>query len=221
MHPTHWLRTAAVSRAMGRQIPWAAIEPVYRAGERSITSIAEEFGVAESTITRKARREAWNRAAGNSAEIVAERGERPVLQLVSGARAPSAPASALEKIAARVGELDTGTQSDIVQIQRQDMRRARALVMALMQELEQQTEHIDLLRDLSEVMSDPDEKGRDKRSELLQKLISHANRTSTMKTLVDSLRLLVALEREAYGMDAKLKSGATLEDWLEVVDNDA
>ncbi|MFZ6645058.1 hypothetical protein ACO0LO_05035 [Undibacterium sp. TJN25] len=112
---------------------------------------------------------------------------------------------------------DSDVHGDIVLAQRKDIRRSRMLVMALLQELEQQTGSVDTLAGLTELMEAADDKARDKRNELFQKVISHANRTSTLKSLVDSLRLLVALEREAFGIDVKQKTGKTIEDWLEVV----
>ena len=44
-----------------RVIDWDAIEKEYRAGIRSLRDIADEFGVAESAIRKKAGKEEWLR----------------------------------------------------------------------------------------------------------------------------------------------------------------
>jgi hypothetical protein len=211
---------------MGKLIPWASIEPVFKAGNKSLSEIAAEFGVAESTIIKKAKREAWIRS--DTAQSQDAPQVRPLLQLVADASPVPASIAGLRHVQALALEPKPMSQDEVIVAQRQDVSRARALVAALMQELEEQTCHIELLHELSEAAQAGEEKAdtrleekaRGKRNELLQKALSHSNRTSTMKTLVDSLRLLIGLEREAHGLDVKLKHGTTIEEWLDVVSED-
>lgn len=200
-----------------RKIDWEPIELAFRTGVMSVKTIAAEYGVSESGISKKARRDSWQR------DNVVRARSRTVAKLNATVLSlvPANPAIHIESEKKAGPQLDSTSaeiQGDIILAQRKDIRRSRALVMALLRELEQQTGSIDALTELSELIAASDDKGRDKRSELFQKVISHANRTSTLKSLVDSLRLLVALEREAFGIDIKQKTGKTLEDWLEVVD---
>lgn len=202
-----------------KKIDWTAIELEFCTGTKSVRDIANEFSVSESGINKKARRECWQRdtATRTRAKTLAKL-NATVLSLVPSkpmTQATEGISVRLEKGAAGAGE---EVQSDIVFAQRRDIRRSRALVMALLQELEQQTGSMDVLNELTELAAATDDKAREKRNELFQKVISHANRTSTLKSLVDSLRLLVALEREAFGIDVKQKTGKTIEDWLEVVE---
>ncbi|MES2073459.1 MAG: hypothetical protein V4488_24105 [Pseudomonadota bacterium] len=183
----------------------------------SVKAIAAEYGVSESGICKKARRESWQRDSGARAHTrTVTKLNATVLSLVPSSLAIYAEGE--KKAGPQLDGASAEMQGDIILAQRKDIRRSRALVMALLRELEQQTGSIDALTELSELIAASDDKGRDKRGELFQKVISHANRTSTLKSLVDSLRLLVALEREAFGIDIKQKNGKTLEDWLEVVD---
>jgi len=202
---------------MAKRIAWQEVELKYRAGDMSLKSIAAEFGISESSISRKAKSNAWQRkpAMAGTDRLRTVRIEKAALS--DGAATIHGPDGSQKASVITMEQKGGAAQDEIILAQRRDIRRSRALVMALLQELEQQTGHIDILNDLSEVMAEPDEKGRDKRSELLQKLMSHASRTSTMKTLVDTLRLLVALEREAFGIDSKQKGGGSIEEWLEVV----
>lgn len=84
---------------------------------------------------------------------------------------------------------------------RKDISRNRDLLRKLVDELEQQTDNMELLRQLGEIMYTPDEKGRDKLNEGCQAVISLPERTKTMKALGETLKVLIGLEREAFGLD--------------------
>ncbi len=201
-----------------RKIDWASIELEFRTGAKSAKSIAAEFGVSESGLSKKAKRENWqrDRVARTRGRALAKL-NATMLSLVPSDPAKQSEAGDIGRYQRDAATIDDEVQGDIILAQRRDIKRSRSLVMALLQELEQQTGSIDSLSELSELIAGADDKARDKRSELFQKVISHANRTSTLKSLVDSLRLLVALEREAFGIGVKQKTGKTIEDWLEVV----
>ena len=66
-----------------------------------------------------------------------------------------------------------------------------------------------LLAGLGEVMRSPDENGQDKLNDLYRKIISLPERAKTAKTLAETLRIAVDMERQAFGMDAKGADGAT------------
>ena len=93
---------------------------------------------------------------------------------------------------------------------RRDIHRARNLANALLDEREKQTDPITLalLVDLGEIMREPDESGQDKRNDLYRKIISLPERAKTAKTLAETLRITVDMERQAFGMDAKGADGA-------------
>ena len=78
--------------------------------------------------------------------------------------------------------------------------------MKLLGELEASTDNIELFEQLGELMRSEDDKGQDRLNDLYQKVISMGGRTKTMKDLADSLKTLVGLERQAYGLDAEIKS---------------
>ena len=88
---------------------------------------------------------------------------------------------------------------------RRDIHRARNLANALLDELEKQTDPITLalLADLGDMLRSPDESGQDKLNDLYRKIISLPERVKTAKTLAETLRIAVDMERQAFGMDAK------------------
>ena len=50
-------------------------------------------------------------------------------------------------------------------------------------------------------MWSPDDKGNDKVNDLYMKIISMPGRVKSMKDLSDTLKTLIALERQAFGLD--------------------
>jgi hypothetical protein len=81
---------------------------------------------------------------------------------------------------------------------------ARGLVLcqSLLQELEDQTFDTVILGQLGELMRSPDDAGMDKLNDLYKKIISTPGRVDTAKKLIESIKSAVAMEREAYGIDA-------------------
>lgn len=182
-----------------KQIDWESLEIQYRAGVRSLKDIGQEFGVSDAAIIKRAKRDGWTRDL--KAKIQAK-----AAALVSAA-AVSKEVSAQTKIAeAAVVEANAQAAADVILSHRKDIGRARRLTAALFDELEQQTdpETLSILRNLGEIMADPDEKsGRDRMQEIYQAVISLPERSKTMKTLTESLQKLVDMERVSFGVDDK------------------
>lgn len=99
---------------------------------------------------------------------------------------------------------DAATQLTYVRLnQRKDIQRSRKIAMSLFDELEMMVgqENVKLLEMLGELMWSPDDKGNDKVNDLYMKIISMPGRVKSMKDLSDTLKTLIALERQAFGLD--------------------
>ncbi|MFW2076567.1 hypothetical protein ACG94X_02385 [Acinetobacter sp. ULE_I010] len=99
---------------------------------------------------------------------------------------------------------DAATQLTHVRLnQRKDIQRSRKIAMSLFDELEMMVgqENVKLLEMLGELMWSPDDKGNDKVNDLYMKIISMPGRVKSMKDLSDTLKTLIALERQAFGLD--------------------
>lgn len=175
-------------------IDWSAIERDYRAGVKSLRSIAAENNVTDGAIRKRAKRDGWERDLSQRIKARADELVRraTVRTVVRTENAVS------ERV---LVEVNAQVQTDIMLAHRTDIQRSRKLAMTLMRELELQTDHLPLLEQFAEIMFQPDEKGQDKRNELYRKLISLSSRASTMKTMADSLKTLIGLERQAFGLD--------------------
>lgn len=173
---------------------WDAIHPHYRAGIRSLKDIGAEFDVSDAAIIKHARKEGWSRDLKGKIQAKADK-------LVSAAMV-SAEVSAQTKVTEKLTiEVEAEVQSRIRLDHRKDIGRSRTLAMALLEELESQTKQVPELDRLGDLMYSPDDKGIDKLNELYQKIISLPGRTKTMKDLGDTLKTLIALERQAFGLD--------------------
>ena len=108
-------------------------------------------------------------------------------------------------------EANAQDQASVRLSHRKDIQRKRAIVASLMDEMEAQVgpEKAALLAGLGEVMRSPDDAGQDKLNDLYRKIISLPERAKTAKTLAETLRIAVDMERQAFGMDAKGADGAT------------
>ena len=175
-------------------IDWDTLAVHYRAGIRSLKDMGLQFGVSDAAIIKKARKEGWTRDLKGKIKAKADK-------LVSAAMV-SAEVSAQTKVTEKLTiEVEAQVRSRIILSHRQDIPAARNLVSKLFKELELQTDGIELLEALGEIMRTENESGQDKQNDLYKKVISLAGRSSTLKSLVDSLKVMIALEREAFGLD--------------------
>lgn len=187
---------AAVPDAKKAAVDWERIELDYRAGIKTLRQIADEHGITHGAINKRAKRDGWERDLSEKINARAD-------ALVSKALV-SATVSKETKIAERqVVDANAHAVADIRLAHRSDIRRARTLTNALLSELEQQTDPgtLELLGQLGELLRSEDDNGQDKRNDLYVKVISLSERSKTMKTLAESLRVMVDMERTAFGMD--------------------
>ncbi len=179
---------------------WETIEYDYRAGIKSLRQIASEHGLSEGAIRKRAKRDEWTRDLSAKIQAKADDLVRKAEVRTSGTHKPSDPA--MERA---VVEANAQAVADVRLAHRKDIQRSRSIVMNLMTELELQSgpENAALLEELGELMRREDDKGQDKLNDLYHKIISLPGRAKTMKDLGESLRVLVTLERQAFGMESE------------------
>lgn len=188
-----------------KQPDWEAIERAYRAGLLSIREIASAHGITHGAINKRAKRDGWERDL--KAKIKAKADALVSKRSVSTAVSTKSPDTEREII-----ELNAEVIANIRMAHRGDISRGRRLTNKLLDELESLTDNRDLFDELGELMREPDDNGQDKRNDLYQRIIDLPGRTKTMKELAETLKTLVALERQAYDLD--VKQGGSEEDTL-------
>lgn len=177
-------------------IEWDLIERDWRAGVKSQAVMAKEYGVSRAAMNKRFGKMGITRDLGGkvraaAATIVAQSAVED-----DSTGADRAPASDRDII-----EANANLQSQIILGHRRDIQRSRRLSMGLLDELEQQSDNQDLIEQLTDALYDPDDTGIKKKIAALEKLTSLGSRAGIIKTLTESLRTLIALERQAFGLD--------------------
>ncbi|ENU80605.1 hypothetical protein F975_01659 [Acinetobacter sp. ANC 3789] len=179
-------------------IDWEKIELDYRAGVKSLREIAAEHEISDGAIRKRAKRDDWSRDL--SAKINAKAEDLVRKDLVRSEVRTQTAISEKETIDANAHQ-----QAAVRLSQRKDIQRSRSIAMQLFDELEHQVgvANVELLEALGDLMRSEDEKGQDKLNDIYHKIISLPGRVKSMKDLSDTLRNLIALERQAFGLDDK------------------
>lgn len=190
-----------MSDAKKKLIDWEAVELHYRAGIRSLKDIGAEYGVSDAGIIKRAKRDGWDRDL--RAKIQAKAEAKVSASLVSAEVSAQTKASERQIVEANASKI-----ADVQLAHRKDIQRKRSIVARLMDELEAQVgpENAALLADLGDMLRNPDENGQDKLNDLYRKVISLPERARTAKTLAETLRIAVDMERQAFGMDKDTKA---------------
>ena len=177
---------------------WERIELDYRAGIKSLRQVAGEHQISEGAIRKRAKRDDWTRDLSERIQAKAE-------QLVRTESVRSEVRTEEGFSERQVVEANAQGMADVLLAHRRDIQRSKSIVMRLLDELEQQTglENVALLEELGELLRSEDDKGQDRLNDLYRKIISLPERAKTMKSLADSLRVTVDMQRQAFGMDAK------------------
>ena len=173
-------------------IDWEGIEGHYRAGVRSLRDIAAEYGLGESGIRKRAKRDGWVRDL--SEKIAAAAAE---LVRKDAVRSPVRTESAVSERA--LIEANAELQANITRSHRADISRLRRIVQALLSELEDQTEQPEAYTQLAELLADPDA-NESRLQDAYRRALSLPGRTATAKTLAETLKILIALERQAFNL---------------------
>ena len=177
-------------------IDWEKIELDYRAGVKSLRQIAGEQDIAESGIRRRAKQYEWVRDL--SEKIKAKADDIVRKESVRSSVRTKTTISEKDTIDANANEV-----ASVRLAHRKDIQRSRSIAMKLFDELEHQVgvENAQNLEMLGELLRSEDDKGRDALNDIYHKIISLPGRVKSMKDLSDTLKTLIALERQAFGLD--------------------
>ena len=179
---------------MAKRPDWEAIESAYRAGVMSIREIASQYEITHPAISKRAKKEGWERDLKAKVKARAENlvAKREVASLVATEKAIS------ER---QLIEANAEVIANVRMEHRGDIRRARELTNNLFDELSAECADVPALRKLGELMFSPDDNGRDKLNEIYHSIISLPERVKSAKSLSETFKNLVGLERQAYGLD--------------------
>lgn len=181
---------------------WEAIESAYRAGLMSLREIASQHGISEGAIRKRAKRDDWSR---DLAAKVKERADDLVRKKEVRKQVRS-EATFSERV---LIEATAEVIATVRMAHRGDIRRAREIINTLFDELGAECADVDALRQLGEIMFQPDDNGRDRLNEVYQSIISLPERVKAVKALSDAMKNLIGLERQAYDIDGPTGDDST------------
>lgn len=198
------LNNGDVMAADRKVFDWERIECEYRAGVKSIRQIAQEFGVSDGAIRKRAKKEEWERDLNGKIEAKADAIVRKEAVRTKVLASESFKTTEKETI-----EANANLVASVRITHRKDIEKARTMTMSLFDELEQMIgiEQVDLLAQLGELMYKPNDKGIDKLNDLYMKIIQMPNRVNSLKQLTDSLKTVIGLEREAFNLNQPESKG--------------
>jgi hypothetical protein len=171
-------------------VDWERVESDYRAGILSLREIAAaNAGVNHMAIARRAKREGWTQDL--SAKIHAKADELVTRQAVT--ESVTAERAVTDRV---IVEENAQAIANVRLTHRKDISKFRAIALKLLEELEAQTIDKGLFEDLGFLLRQED----DKRNDIYNAVISSAGRIDGVKKLAEVLKILIGLEREAYGI---------------------
>lgn len=190
---------AGGAAALGRQpTDWERIELDYRAGIKSLREIAEGSGTSHVSIAKRAKKLGWVRDL--SAKIQAKADDLVNKASVNTPVNNASPAAERETVEAVAAD-----QASVRLKERADVIRCRRICMGLMEELEQQSADPALLSEVAAILrtTPAEELTKEQRAKLADaagKASTLGARSSTMRSLSESLKVLIGLERQAFGI---------------------
>ena len=167
---------------------WEAIGREYRAGQLSIREISRRHGVSESGIRQKAKTLGWERDLSEQVRRKAR---------TEAVRAELRDVNATdEEIVEEAGKRG----ADVITTHRRDIRDGREIVEMMLGELKTECTHHQLLAELAEGHITAEEMDA-RAANAVRRAVSLPGRAGTIRDLSQSMQRLVALERQAYGLD--------------------
>jgi hypothetical protein len=172
-------------------VDWEAIEGMYRAGLLSVREIARSHGISHTAIQKRAKADGWAR------DLTAKVRQQVATALVATEVATADTATERQIVEAAATQIIT-----LVREHRGQISRNRVMVDKLMGQLEVAAEHRDLLEEIIDEVEDGSTGASTKRREALMRAVALPSHAGVLKSLADTLKTVIGLEREAFNVSA-------------------
>jgi hypothetical protein len=187
-------------------VQWHLIEPHFRAGIRSMSAISSEFGVSRAAILKHADKHAWVRKLGPSIHDAADR-----LVTQAGAQVTDRGGKPVTgQVTAEPGFSDKqvveagAAQLAFVRLDhRKDIAALRQIIKGLIRELAPMVDQPELYAMVYDALANPDEPAIEALRDMAVMVSSLSARVKNTKLLADTLYQAIAMEREAFGLNAE------------------
>lgn len=206
------------AKAKRPDVDWERIEHLYRAGAYSLREIAREFGITEAAIRKRAKRDRWQRDIAQAAEIATE--NALVRDLVRSANQEPGALRTDAEIIAEVAD----TRASIVKLHRSAVRQQHGVVNTLFEQLGVTVGIRDTLEPLLDLEAQIQSEGAasleqaraiyEKQLKALRAAVSIPSHAKAVLDLASASAKLVAIERQAFGLDQRSNGKPTGDDDL-------
>lgn len=178
-------------------IDWDRIEIDYRAGILTLREIASQHSISHVSISKRAKKEKWPRDLKAKIQARAEAlvTKQMVTKEVNSQKAVSEQ-EAIEGYALAISttQFKHNSQTD----------RSQTVFNNTLAEIEAMGNCTELLKQLGNLLIDTTEDAdtsQAKRLELFNRIIALPSRVDMLKKLAETLKVLIGLEREAFGLN--------------------
>ena len=176
-------------------VDWESVEREYRAGIRSLRDIAAEFGITDTAIRKRAKRDEWERDLSAKVSAKAD-------ALVRKAEVRSEVRSESSISERELVDASAHVRADAVLNQRADIKRARSIVQKLWLAIDAELDHPEEFAAIGEILAAPDENGQDKLNDMYRAAIGLPQQIKNVKLLADAIKVLIELERRVLKIDS-------------------
>lgn len=185
-------------------IDWSAIEPHFKAGIRSVASIAKQFGCSHVAILKRARKLGWSR---DLKPAILERAD----QLVTAATVTGSVTAGPSVSDQVTIEVNAQALAMVQHAHRTIAADERVLAKQLLAELMAgalEPETFVRVRDLLDALDDePTPEQKADMRDAMAMLANLPGRVKVLKDLVETTAKIVGMEREAFGLNTEDGTG--------------
>lgn len=176
-------------------VDWERVEAEYRIGIKTLREIAEPYKITEAAIRKRAKRDKWSRDLTERIRLKSDEKVRKALMV----REPSSLLTPENE--EDVVEFVANDNALIITRQSERVDESLSIVDSMLIELKSQVENKEIYEQIGEIFRSEDKNGNDKLNDIYQKVISFGGRTNNIKTLSDTLKTLIELQRKIRKID--------------------
>lgn len=193
-------------------IDWAVVEKDYRAGLKSLRQIAEENGITEGAIRKRAKRDLWTRNLEERIQQKAAEKVRKELVRTPGTQlTPHTEKQVVEEYSTVVSRVDLRQRDDV----ELGMANARGMLMELVQL--SKPEFSEVLQWMALNFDESADNFKDKANEAYRYIISLSGRVKMAKELAAVHGVYVPLQRKIYKLDDDDSRKSSIDDLLAII----
>jgi len=183
-----------VKKTVKSKVDWERVECDYRAGSLSLRDMAAIYGVSHTAIRKRANKYCWDKDLKPKINARAD-------TLVSRAEVSGEVSNTKLETEQEVINANATAIANIRLSHRKDIRIAKDSLMVMMGELDDQIRDTPAYNKLAELLAGNEELDLGKLQGAFYRVISLPQRIENLRKITDTLKSLVTMEREAWGIN--------------------